>query len=128
MKNIISILFMLACFALSAQQDSVIYLNTETKVVLETYNRQGSAEEIPKAELRVFTKSHDVYRTGTGQFYVIYQDGEVERRRYLGWLTPHRYEDMSVFTNSTGTRHWYLQIDEQGLPERVELPGFVFSR
>ena len=109
------------------QTDSTLFLNTDVKVELEIFN----SEELPVTDvagrLHVVIQEFDVYQTASGQYYIIYADSTGEHRRYLGWATRCRYEGMTVFCNSTKTRHWYLQINETGLPYRVELPEFLFT-
>lgn len=128
MKNILILfLFILISVPAVAQQDSVINFNTDTKVVLKVTRVDYNFDNRPMAELLVVKQIYQVYQASSGQYYVVYTVNNVETRRYLGWLTSYTYERMTVFCNSDKTKFYYLQIDAEGLPYRIELPDFLFT-
>lgn len=128
MKSILLLLFFIlsSIFGFS-QTDSVIYLNTDTKIVLNITNATYNRDNNPVAKLYVIQNTFEVYQTSGDQFYVVFLEDGGPTRRYLGWLTPHIYCGMTVFCNIDMTKFHYLQLDEKGIPKPVNLPDGLFT-
>ena len=126
-KAIIVLLLFLPWFSYSQSDSTVFFLNTDTKVNLMVFANPSPVGQ--KGVLVVMTKSFHVFQTGSDQYYVEYSGPDKKvHRKYLGWLCKElRYEDMSVFSDKERTKFWYLQIGDDKLPYKVELPDFVFK-
>lgn len=114
---------------ISPDNDSLlIVIEPEQVVTLDTFtigefNHYGDSPYV--GLLKLTTNVTGLYQFKSGQYYTKYTENGVHRTRWLGWLTKDQYLGNSVMRDSRGTRLWYLQLDEKGLPYRVELPDFL---
>ena len=123
MKKLFIFLLFIPLLTLSQIDSTKVFsLNTTVKVgVAKTSIGQDGSVGV----LQIKVINNDVYMTNTGQYYIKYTDGNLERRRYIGWTTDYKYEGMPVFIRNN--RFYYLQIDKDGLPYGVELPKWLFK-
>jgi len=79
-------------------------------------------------KLEVVDFSYNVHQTIDKYYYILYFDvsGDLHKQE-LGYLTEHKYEDISVFTNEIKTKHWYFIVGKNGLPCKVLLDEFMFE-
>lgn len=77
--------------------------------------------------LNVEVRNFDVYRTGSGQYYVNYTNSRLtQSRKYLGyaWGT-HEYEGNTIFFSADTTKCWIWTVDRYGQIYKMDLPDFL---
>lgn len=121
-----AILLMSATWSLFAQKEKPLPLAVRMDLTTRVYITPADtvvSDTVGKLEIRV--ASLDVYKTGSGQYYVeTVNEKLVKSRKYLGYTfgKPYYYENNSVFLSADTAKAWIWTTDKYGQIFKMELP------
>lgn len=132
MKSLIILLFVLFSLTCIGQEIPDYIDDVATKNTVYFFQHTSSDTAKVVGELIITIPAKEVYKTSSGQLYVIIKSKSGnESRKYLGWY----YKDVTwgegggstMFCNQDMTRAWIFQIGKYAQPYKVEFPVIWYA-